>query len=226
MITDAMLAEAAAEIHDALLAGLPPESECKHQFSPKFYRRMKRVIRKGCHPLRYRILQRAACFALVLLLSFASVMAASPQARAAVLRWIREQYENYTKYTSTHNQSQSDSAEYTLNLLPEGYQEVSRNHLQGYSTVYYVEESTGRILYFAYSQNADCIAILFAFPEDAIEKVTVRGVPADFYDAKDPNIASAICWFDPTENTFFVISAFAGKEEIISLSENLKKCEN
>lgn len=39
MITDEMLAEAAAELAEAINASLPAPEECHHQFSAKFERK-------------------------------------------------------------------------------------------------------------------------------------------------------------------------------------------
>ena len=54
MITDEMLAQAAAELADAINESLPDPSECNHQFSPRFERKMKRLIHGTNHPIMYR----------------------------------------------------------------------------------------------------------------------------------------------------------------------------
>ena len=44
MITDEMIAEAAAELNQALIDSLPDPRDCKHHFSKKFERKMKIMI--------------------------------------------------------------------------------------------------------------------------------------------------------------------------------------
>ena len=66
MITDEMLAQAAAELADAINESLPSPSECTHQFSPRFEKKMKRLIRKSHHPIFYRTLRTVASIILVI----------------------------------------------------------------------------------------------------------------------------------------------------------------
>ena len=45
------------------------ESPPDDAFSPAFERRMKKLLRRAAHPVRYRFVQAAACAALVVVLS-------------------------------------------------------------------------------------------------------------------------------------------------------------
>ena len=67
MITEEMLRIAAAEADQAIRDSLPHPADCDHQFSPRFERKMKRVIRRGRHPVAYKFLHRAACLLVVVL---------------------------------------------------------------------------------------------------------------------------------------------------------------
>ena len=57
-------------------------------FSSAFERKMKKLIRRADHPIRYRIAQAAACLLLAALLSGCTVLAVSPEARAAFVGWV------------------------------------------------------------------------------------------------------------------------------------------
>ena len=72
MITEEMLRIAAAEADQAIRDSLPHPADCDHQFSPRFERKMKRVIRRGRHPVAYKFLHRAACLLVVVTLVGAS----------------------------------------------------------------------------------------------------------------------------------------------------------
>ena len=52
-------------------------------FSSAFERKMKKLVRRADHPIRYRIAQAVACLLLAALLSGCTVLAVSPEARAA-----------------------------------------------------------------------------------------------------------------------------------------------
>ena len=72
MITDEMLRIAATEANQAICDSLPRPEECDHQFSPRFERKMRRVIRRGRHPVAYKYLRRAACLLVAVTLFGAS----------------------------------------------------------------------------------------------------------------------------------------------------------
>ena len=46
MITDKMLAQAAAELATAINESLPDPKDCTHEFSAEFERKMKRITRR------------------------------------------------------------------------------------------------------------------------------------------------------------------------------------
>ena len=110
-----------AALNAHILATLDNDSPFEHSFSEKFQRKMRRVIRMGNDPMRYRIqrsLVRAAC---ILILSFLTLMMVSPSARAAVISWIKEHYSIYTKYTYA-GETEEDLYEFELTYLPDEYE--------------------------------------------------------------------------------------------------------
>lgn len=95
MITDEMMAQAASELADAINESLPAPSECTHQFSPRFEKKMKRLIRRANHPTIYRALRSVASILLVIMIGFGSTLAVSAEAREIVFGWVKQQYENF-----------------------------------------------------------------------------------------------------------------------------------
>lgn len=87
MITDKMLAQAAAELATAINESLPDPKDCTHEFSAEFERKMKRITRRANHPILYRTLRSVASIILVITIGFGSVLAVSAEARAACL-WL------------------------------------------------------------------------------------------------------------------------------------------
>ena len=101
-------------------------------FSSAFERKMKRLIRRADHPIRYRIAQIAACLLLAALLSGCTVLAISPEARAAFVGWVRETYEDYFVYYFTGDmRNNSDNCVFEPSWLPDGYTESFVSELTG-----------------------------------------------------------------------------------------------
>ena len=84
ILTEQIIADAAAEVNETMPAGLPEPGACDVEFSAWFHRKMKRVLHRGNHPVAYRVMQRVASVVLVLLIGFAEVMAVSPTVRANI----------------------------------------------------------------------------------------------------------------------------------------------
>lgn len=98
MMTDEMLTQAAGELAYAMNKSLPESGACSHQFSAGFERKMKRLMRRTDHPGMYRVLRAVAGMILVISIGFGSLLALSPEARAAVYGWVRRQCESFFEY--------------------------------------------------------------------------------------------------------------------------------
>lgn len=220
-ITDEMMAEAVADMNEAMLRSLPKPEECHHEFSAKFERKMKRAIYRAEHPIQYRVMQRAASIVLVLFIGFVSILAISPTVRAAVFGWIREQYESFITYYFEDDFSATDSpSEYYLSGLPSDYTEVAVTDVPGSQTIVYIN-SCGQMLNFSYSTKPEAANYYVEETEYTIEKASVLNHTGDIYLAKDSSKDSCIIWCDEETNTIFYISAFMTKEELISLAESV-----
>ena len=127
MITDEALRAALEEVDNAILASLPKPSECEHQFSARFEKRMRKVRRRARHPVAYKVLRKAACFLLSILILFSSIMAFSAEARAAVVDWIKEQFESFCHYffVAGSSSESGERTEYELGWVPDGFRLVN-----------------------------------------------------------------------------------------------------
>ena len=218
MITEKMLADAAAELNEAMLASLPDPSECVHVFSRAFERKMKHIIRKANHPVIYRLGRAAACFLLVFLLGLGSLMAVSPTVRAAVVGWVKEQYETFTSYFFQGGDMQTGTEDYELSEIPAGYTLLKRIDVPGSSTIIYVNDNH-QFLQINYSSNPALVSITVAHDSHVHSTVTIGDIIADLYTSVDPKQSTALVW--EYNNYLFYISGFLSEEELIDLAEDL-----
>ena len=98
MLTDAMLSEAAAEAERFLLSIVPEDGE-PHTFSKRFEWKMRKLIRRTNHPIRYQVMRTAAAVVLAIATLFGTVMAVSPEARAAVIGWVKSAFHEFFEYS-------------------------------------------------------------------------------------------------------------------------------
>lgn len=81
MISEEALRQAAAEANDCLVRSLDEAGIPAHNFSARFERKMRRLIRRTRHPAAYRALVRVACAFLAFLLGSGVFLAVNPEAR-------------------------------------------------------------------------------------------------------------------------------------------------
>lgn len=225
MLTDAILQEATAEAERFLLS-IVPEAEEAHRFSMRFERKMKKLIRKANHPIRYQVIRAAAVVLLVLATLFGTLVAVNPEVRAAVVGWVKETFPGYFVYSS-NNTSAPETYDYCLTVLPEGYQEWKVIDSIGGKTYYYINRE-GNKFYFRYANNiSNGSGNLFIKSEDCKQLAgLVNGLQADLYIGLKDGDLNTIAWQDPDTNVLLYISIFADPDELIELAESVIKINN
>ena len=221
MITDEMIAEAAAELNEAMIKSLPDPHECKHQFSKKFERKMDRLIYRVNHPIRYKIVSRVASILLVMLIGFTVVMSCSPTARAVVIGWIKQVYESFYSYYFEANEDTHSSNKYQIDLVPEGYVEMSTTEESGIFMYVYANEQNS-LLVFAYSESANSGVFFLDQEGSEVEEILVNGMTADLYLAKDNNLSNSIIWCDDGAGIIFYVSGQFDGGELKNIAESVK----
>lgn len=222
MITDEMIAEAAAELNQALVDSLPDPHECKHQFSKKFERKMKKLIHRVNHPVRHMVLNRVASVLLVILLGFTMVMSFSPTARAAVIGWIKQAYESFYSYYFETDVETDSNYRYQIDPVPDGYFEMSYAENNGYHVIVYSDNETSIVLAYA---DRSYYPMLYVKREGyRVEEAMVNGKIADLYISEDGSLANGIVWCDTESGYMVYISGHLEIEELKNFAERVKKC--
>lgn len=230
MLTDAILKEATAEAERFLLSIVPEDSE-PHVFSKRFERKMQKLIRRANHPIRYQVMRTAAAVALAIVTLFGAVMAVSPEARAAVIGWVKSAFYEFFEYSNQNSQTNGASSntdgdavkyEYHLSVAPEGYWEWRAvEKVDGNIQLYL--NNAGDVLQFSYSYG-DIFSSKFVKAENYEQhSAFVNGHRADIYISLKENEASGIVWQDINGNVIFQISAIADKEVLIKIAETVTK---
>lgn len=220
MITDEMLRIAAEEADQAIRDSLPRPEDCNHQFSPRFERKMKRVIRRGRHPVAYKYLHRAACFLIAVTLVGASWLTVNAEARGAFFAWVRQQYETFVEYRFEGPAPDGAmTTSFAPTWLPDGYEEIKVQSAGGTSIRTY-SSSDGQVIHFMYSLGADATSLFLVSDQMTAEKVIVGTQEADFYQDADPQNANALVWQSESGDILFCISASLPRDELVKIAES------
>lgn len=221
MISDERLREAARKAEDSFLASLPEPEDCEATFSPEFERKMKKLIRRTDHPIRYRIMKAVACFLLVVLIGGGSVLTFSVEARAAFVGWVREAYDTWFVYHySDATQETPQNTIYRPTWIPNDYEEEHElGQLNRVSVIY--KNSDGNMLVFSYSYDPSSIALYVDHEYKHVEQVEIGNNYADLYMDQREGAANEIVWTDSETGTFFLISAPLSDIELLKIAESI-----
>ncbi len=224
ILTEAALHSAAEKVRGSMLDTLPPPSECNHVFSDPFIEKMALLIKKDQRRASAnRVLRRVAILFLVLFLGASSFLAFNTEARAAVVRWIRETFDNVIIY-HFHGAPEELISRYTLTWVPEGYEEIERVETAESLQILYMNEETEDLFAFEVSlvHEGKESYIIMASDQYEHEDLTVRGSHAEFFRETLPDEPDILMWFNTDETLVFYLHGFFDKEVMLHIAENIK----
>ncbi len=223
MISEEMLKRAAAEADQAIRDSLPAPSECEHEFSPSFQRKMRYAFRKAKHPVIYKLPQYAACFVLAAVFISSIWLAVDAEARAAFFTWIREQYETFVEYRFIGEPLQeNEPVDYELAWLPEGFSFQKEQELDGGKYLTYTDHS-GRRIVFSYLLGDDAASLFVTSDYTEIRPVQIGNIHAHFYQANEEASSNMLVWISEEDNFAFYIMADFSEDTMIKLAEGVEK---
>lgn len=223
-LTNEALRTAASKVRNALLETLPPPSECNHAFSEPFNEKMALLIRTDRRRTSTsRFLRRVAIVFLVLLLGVSSFLAVNSEARATVMRWIREAFDNVIVY---HFQGAPEKLipHYTLTWVPEGYEEIERIETDRSLQILYMNEETEDLFAFEVSlvHEGKESYIIMSSNQYKHENLTVKGCHAEYFQEALPGEPDILMWFNSEETLVFYLHGFFDKTIMLHIAENIK----
>ncbi len=182
--TDEMLREAVVRADIRELEALPADYEIEHEFSKRFERRMKKLVRRsktGNQAGRVVFLRRrAVALAAAIVILLATAMSVSA-VRAAVFEFITEAYEKFTHiFFEESPPSQESADELSIrrpSFIPEGFELVSEK-MAGPVLLVYEKGSD----YISYSQQClENVSININTEGVKLEELEFKGLPAKYY---------------------------------------------
>lgn len=218
MISDKELHDAARKVEEAVLASLPEPEECKETFSPKFERRMKKLIRRVDHPVQYWMQKSVACFLVALLLGSSCLLALSSEARAASWGWIREVSAGWSVYHYVGEKKDSlEDIIYRPTWIPDGYEVINVK-------IEY-KKTDEELAMFSYTMYTESMEAQVESDGAEIKHILIDGHSADLYLDSEPGKESVLMWMNDEAGALFTISAPFSGDEIIRMAESVEQQE-
>ena len=221
-ISEERLTQAILEYDDALMASLPDPSECVYVFSDSFERKMKKLIRKTDHYVTYIVheaMRYAASILIALLVSASMIISFNPEARAAVVNWIKEYAHDVYNYFFTAEEVESN-AEYVLGWLPDGYKLLdSLDHSKGKTYIY--SNESGNLLHFSYMRSYKNASFTVGTGNYEEKRVVESDFQADLYISLEKDNGNAITWIGDDDEIIFSISAFENEDVLTKIAKSV-----
>ena len=219
-LTDEMLAQAAKNVGETMLASLPDPEDCRHAVSPEFERSMERLIQKAKRKTRIRrCLQSIAVAALAVVIGLSAWLAVDTEARAAMVEWVRTVYEDSIVYEFFHPGAVEDDSSYRLGWVPDGYALLQEETGELMYIAVYQRES--EVIYFTYGLSDEYNQAEFIPGNSDTEPVSVYGNPGEFYEANDESETNELVWFDSEQGILFALSSDLDQETMLKMAESV-----
>ena len=226
MISENRLRQAAELSVQALADSIPDPAEFHHEFSPRFERNMRQVIRRANHPRAYRSLYRVAGFLLAIIVSSSVWLAVDAEAREAFFGWIGERVDGAYHYLFRGDgTTQKQVAQYSLSQIPNGYGEGRAIEMEEFTEKIYVEAATGNYFSLGWLRPSESVEepeIFFLTGDAEPEMVQVNGQPAEFYRDESGKTGNLIVWRDTDVGTLLYISGFFDEATLIRMAESVR----
>jgi len=225
MISDQELCDAARKVEEMILASLSRPEECEATFTPKFERKMKKLIRRVDHPIRYWLQKSAACFLAAILLGGSCLLAFSSEARAAFVGWIREVREGWFVYHYIGEEKDSlEGIIYCPTWVPDGY-EVTLEYSDPWHVNIGYQNADGELAMFSYAMYTETMEAQVEGEGAEVKHIFINEHPADLYLDPNPGEANVLMWMNDEIGALFSISAQFSGDEIIKMAESVERQE-
>lgn len=176
--------------------------------------------RRKARPVWKAVAQRAAVVLLIISLGFGTVMAGSPTARAAFVRWITEWCETYIVYRFAGENISGEMPQFEITGLPEGFVETERVEFPEMSSITY-ENEAGDVISFNYVYMSQGGVSAFETENSDVYDIEVNHMNGLFGESPIPGNFNTIVWIDTEQNIQFDISGVFNYLDILHMAESV-----
>ncbi len=220
MISDDDLRRASQKWEEARLGQFPEPEACGFETTPKFERKMKKLIERTDHPTKYWLKKGLACFMLFFLLG-GGLLSLNSEARAAFFGWTRKILGTVFEYRYTgEDASAPKNIVYLPSWIPDGFEIYRESYHEGAVMIAYLTKD-GHLASFIYNVNGTGTVVQLVSESCEVHQVFVGEYPADLYLDNVEGENNALVWTDEERNVLFTINAPLSEKELIKMGESV-----
>lgn len=220
-VTDEWLYKYVPVVDAAIIRELENRSDVNYEFSNKFKRKMKRLIRKEAHPWLgtfYGISKRVAIFLLCILsVTLAVVMSVEAYRNKffeTIKTFLGDAYE--LRYESDEDPNQIEEYKEPA-YIPQGYQEIER--IQNANTLGIVyENDVGNLIVWEQDLIVDGGALVIDSEYDSEVTEIVNGMNVTMYIYNEGYV---VAYFEESYYAYYLSAGYLSVEEIKRMIESM-----
>lgn len=198
------------------------------QPSPRYQRQMAAMqrdpwawSRKKQRPAWKKWAQTAAA----LLLAAGLGLAASPTARADIVRLAVEWSQNRASFVYSGPDVEGELPCYVLGDLPEGFVQTGWQRLGPAMAAADYESNDGGYLYLDYSYMQQGGGTFIDMDEGEVIETLVNGMKGYFFQDADPEAFDILTWTDTRQNIQFTLGGCMDLDQALALAKGLKQLD-
>lgn len=198
------------------------------QPSPRYQRQMAAMqrdplawTRKKQRPAWKKWAQTAAA----LLLAAGLGLAASPTARADIVRLTVEWSQNRASFVYSGPDVEGELPCYVLGDLPAGFVQTSWQRLGPAMAAADYENAAGDYLYLDYSYMQQGGGTFIDMDEGEVIQTQVNGMKGYFFQDADPEAFDILTWTDTRQNIQFTLGGCMDLDQALALAKGLKQLD-
>lgn len=179
------------EVVSAEFSHIPDnEDDIDYTFSERFNKRMARLIksqRKSYWVLVNTAAKRAAVVAVAILTLFTAAFSVKA-IREPVIRFIKQVYETFTRYTYEGDMADEITKEYVLTYIPDGFEQTSKTENNTAISTRY-ENKVGDIVVFLQHTTKENLGYAVDNEQGNVIEETIEDIKIDIYEANNTKVA-------------------------------------
>ena len=198
------------------------------QPSPRYQRQITAMKRdpwawakKKQRPAWKKYAQTAAALLLVAGLG----LAASPTARADIVRLAVEWSQNRASFVYSGPDVEGELPCYVLGDLPEGFVQTGWQRLGPAMATADYENAAGDCLYLDYSYMQQGGGTFIDMDEGEVIETLVNGMKGYFFQDADPDAFDILTWTDTRQNIQFTLGGCMDLDQALALAKGLKQLD-
>lgn len=198
--------------------------------SAYFQNQMQRVIENPMRwakqrrkPIWKKVMQTAAAILIVCSLTLGSIMVMSQTARAAIIEWVIEWYEDSAIYRFFGKPSFGDMPQYKIAELPVGYHDTKMPQVLPNNIEINYEDENGNAIRFEYMRVEEGSAIVIDTENMEVSEIEINGNLGYLYMSQDREQSSCITWYDAQSGIQFMIDGSFERDDLVDMAKSVMR---